>query len=477
MILANGVIPHRTGPKGARQQMHCQTCGHHLQPDERFCPDCGTPIPAATQEIPTPPPTQAWPTTLPAPIVAVPPAPAGAPEQWPHAATPDAWTPAPAFGQLPPAPYGVPPTPPARQPPGDPWVAQHPGVGTPPPLADEVRGWSGGFQSGSGAYNFRGDGRPVMPGYRARPQPSTTPSVVAAVVAALVIVALVGGVLAGLGGIGPLASLFATHTTTTSQSSTGSGTTQGTTSTAPTVGPTSVPTVAAAPCTSVLPGAGAASAGGQFGDVPFPAHAAATTVITDSNATGYYTIAHVDACAPNSSPARLQSFYSHSMPAQGWGTPNLDKVPYQDDYFVRCTTHNSQNVCWGKDTAPRYVVLTNVQDAGNNLVTYTLQLFTPPPAPACSGAFAGLSVMEFWTVNDPQWYVPLPPLADAYKVTLGDGSTQVFVCSAGTVASIQNILATNMPKQNWTGSGATWTGGGYTLTFNISDPTDWSFTY
>lgn len=324
----------------------------------------------------------------------------------------------------------------------------------------------------------------MLPRYGSRPSSSGSTSAIVAVVAVLVILALVGIVLAGVGNIGPLAGIFTHHTTATTTQIT----TTGSTSTAPTAVPTTAPTVApttvptattvTASCASVLPGAGIPSAGSRFGDVPFPANAATTNVIIDSSATGSYTIAHVAVCAPNSSFDQLRLFYSQAMPAHGWVAPQDNKIPYQDDYFVRCDRNVPQNLCWGKDSAPRYVVLTNVQDAGNNLVTYTLQLFTPPPAPACGGAFAGLGITEFWTVQNPTWYVPLPPLSHAYKVTLGGGSTQVFVCSAGTAASVQNELNTNMPNQFWSPSGSnTWTGGGFTLTFNINDPTNWSFTY
>ena len=65
---------------------YCENCGKELQPEARFCPECGTPVgaepPSSTERAPSPPPADSAPTT-PSPVESPPPPPPSATETIP----------------------------------------------------------------------------------------------------------------------------------------------------------------------------------------------------------------------------------------------------------------------------------------------------------------------------------------------------------------------------------------------------------
>jgi hypothetical protein len=368
---------------------------------------------------------------------------------------------------------------------------------------------------------FLMDSPPVRP----TEQPASSRAIMLALVTALAIVGLLVLVIAGAGDVGPFAGVFYQQSASSSLPPTHGGATASHPGTpappavgaVPTATPTPAPTPTAIPapapvptdtpnpvptatpalpppapvptvptgatCAAALPGSGAPNAGAGFGDVPFPSGATSTAPVQDSAGTGRYAVTHITACTPNASAQGVVQFYAQAMGQNGWGAPPLYKVPYDGGYFVHCTNWQS-GLCWTKDATPRYVSLENVAAQRNGLVFYRLDLFAPPPAPACDSSFAGVPYQEFWVVSNPQsLYVALPPLSRAHTDPGGNGvPPHVDVCSSGTASSVQSFLAQTLPWQRWSPQGTQngyqiWTAQNYTLAYSVSNPALWYFGY
>src|SRR5579872_6771663 len=171
------------------------------------------------------------------------------------------------------------------------------------------------------------------------------------------------------------------------------------------IGATNTPGLPAT-CATLLPGAGSATAGSHFADVTFPANSVSTTIALHSSGTGQWSIYTFNVCSPNNTAAAVRTFFAAQLPAHSWAqSPTL---PFNGSYQAPC----GDPYCWAKDTAPRYVGLENVTDAGNNNVTYRIRLFIPPPSPQCPSPFLGPSgPFDTWMVSSSVG-VPAPPLAE-----------------------------------------------------------------
>lgn len=246
-----------------------------------------------------------------------------------------------------------------------------------------------------------------------------------------------------------LACSFGGATSSASDGSSSSGSTTGSTSSSTTASaPTNTP-IPAATCATLLPGAGAATAGGSFTDVTFPASSVSTAITTHSSGTGQWSIFLFNACSPGTSSTAVRAFFAAQLPAHGWAQSAT--LPFNGSYPAPC----GDAYCWGKDTAPRYVGLENVTDAGNNNVTYRIRLFTPPPTPQCPvGPFLGPSgPFAQWLLSS-QAGVPAPPLGEhgpasgfdqnGYAQDPGDS-----MCVAGDATSLAAYFAFTMPYLGW----------------------------
>ncbi len=202
--------------------------------------------------------------------------------------------------------------------------------------------------------------------------------------------------------------------------------------------PASPTPTSATKCTDVPGFAGTITPnpGMAFNNVPFPANSVGTTPVLHSNVIGLFTIYLMQVCAPNTSKAGMQSFYGTQMIAQGYTqSPTL---PFDGGYQAPC----GDPYCWGYPAiAPRYVGLEKVTELGNNLVSYQLRLFVPPPYPTCSPI---TTPYAFFLAQHTA--VPLPPLT---VIEPGDGSGSILsnrMCSAGTANSIDTFMSSELGK-------------------------------
>lgn len=153
---------------------------------------------------------------------------------------------------------------------------------------------------------------------------------------------------------------------------------------------------------------------------------------------GLWSIYLLKACTPNFTVTGLESYFATNMLAQGFAyAPTL---PFDGGYQASC----GDPYCWSKNSAPKYLGLESVTDAGNGNATYTLRLFFPPPAPQCSPI---ISPYHSFDVTDSA--LPLPPLS-VYEP--GSGSVGVVsneMCSAGDASTINTFYNKELPQFGW----------------------------
>jgi hypothetical protein len=245
-----------------------------------------------------------------------------------------------------------------------------------------------------------------------------------------------------------MACSLGSGTTTPISSSTSSSSTSSTTSS--TTSATSLPaTSVPATCATLLPGAGPATAGVGFGDVPFPSNSVSTAILPHSSGTGQWSIFLFNVCSSNSTVATAQTFFATQLPAHGWAQSAT--LPFNGSYPAAC----GDPYCWGKDTAPRFVGLENVTNAGSSNITYRIRLFTPPPIPQCPvGPYAGPSgPFAHWLLSSSVG-VAAPPLGEhgpasgfdqnGYAQDPGDN-----MCVAGNAASVTAFFNFTLPFLGW----------------------------
>jgi hypothetical protein len=122
-----------------------------------------------------------------------------------------------------------------------------------------------------------------------------------------------------------------------------------------------------------LQGAGAASAGAHFSDVPFPTGAVSkSSAAPEANG---FQFQLVSACASGQTPASITSYYHTQMVSKGWMSQAT--APVTGDMSNACP---SGSVCYIKGgTTLRYVVLQPPATSGT-VTTWTLQLIVQPLA-------------------------------------------------------------------------------------------------
>jgi hypothetical protein len=230
--------------------------------------------------------------------------------------------------------------------------------------------------------------------------------------------------------------------TVTVSSNNGSITPTVSTNATPTVTPSPTTGTAASPCLNTLPGSSPATAGAGFGDVTFPTGSTSTPITVHHNATGDYTISLFSVCSPNNTVDGVRSFFATQLPANSWA--QAPTLPFDGGFQDSC----GDPYCWVKDVAPRYVGLEQVKDQGSQLVTYNMRLFTPPTAPTCSSDFPA-NYSSFYTAPNTTASVPLPALTKIGPSTNVDQLGSNLMCSAGTTASLNMYLTTELPKHGW----------------------------
>jgi hypothetical protein len=260
---------------------------------------------------------------------------------------------------------------------------------------------------------------------------------------------------------------------TVTVTSTGGSTTTSSTTTGSTT------TTTATTCASVMP-SGTIPNGTPtitaFADVALPASSfAAPTAIHLNGGTNLYTVYLDQICTQGTSVSAIQTFFASGLPAAGW--PYAPKLPFDGGYFAPC----GDPYCWAQNANARMVGLEAVTDRGNSVVTYTLRLFSEPPAPTCASQFNTPPfnvVQTFQEVFENAYYISLPPQARTVPDDASGGQKGVDICSAGTVASIIAYMQTELPKQGFSlvsGSGGnqTWQNAGHQVTWMVSDPLSW----
>jgi hypothetical protein len=242
-----------------------------------------------------------------------------------------------------------------------------------------------------------------------------------------------------------------------------------------TASPTASATTAAATCASALPGAGTASAGTHFTDLPLPqgSMSVAPTQMGGGGA-GQFTLYDLELCTPNSSPSAITAFFANLTAAQWQRSATF---PADGAYQSACGTAD----CWDKGML-RYVRLSlPITDLGNGTERYHLTLAVPPAVPNCSASGDTFSAGYVSQLPNPgytstQVYanIPLPPLSRTVVNHAAGGQEGYTICSAGTVASITAFMNAHLASLGWTASGnGTWAQHGYLLTVAIPSPTNW----
>lgn len=238
---------------------------------------------------------------------------------------------------------------------------------------------------------------------------------------------------------------------------------------------TATATTVAASCDSALPGAGPASAGPSFTDLPLPANSVSTAPTqTGGGGDGQFTIYDLEMCTPGSSAADVNAFFT-GLTASNW--LNSNTFPADGSYQLNCP---SAPYCWAKDV--RYVTLSEpITDLGGGVERYHLTLATAPPAPDCSGSGNTFPPGYDYKIPDPGYTstnvfadIPLPPLSRLIHDDASGGARGYDICSAGTVASITSFMTEHLTDLGWTNAGGgTWTKSGYSLTVSVGSPTYW----
>jgi hypothetical protein len=262
----------------------------------------------------------------------------------------------------------------------------------------------------------------------------------------------------------------ATLTTTTSGSTTTTATGTGT------PGATATP-----PTTNVCVDATATAAtpGGNFADITFPAGSVTTGPNLQFSGTGVYYVNLQSFCAPNSTVSAVQQYFATQLPANGW--TQTDLIPRGGYYFEAC----GDQYCWMKDAAPRLIGLQNVVAQPGNKVSFDLLLMRPPAAPQCDSSFTGTYQLFLSADANSPLHFELPVLTKIAGAPTTSGATMTYMlCSSGDASSITHELTDALTRINWTVTPATAPATGLTamhngdttqvtVTFSATNPQQW----
>jgi hypothetical protein len=231
-------------------------------------------------------------------------------------------------------------------------------------------------------------------------------------------------------------------------------------------------------CAAALPGAGPASTGPSFADLPLPPNSVSTAPAQmGGGGAGQFTLDQVQLCTADSSPSAVNAFFS-GLTSHSWLHSNT--FPADGAYQSTCTNA----ACWAKDV--RYVMLPQpITDLGGGVERYHLIVAVAPPAPDCSGSGNTFSQGYYYAIPDPRYvatnvfaHIPLPPLSRIVPDDASGGQRGYEICSAGTVASISSFMTKHLTDQGWTSTGGgTWTKSGYTLTLILNASAAWVVTW
>lgn len=223
----------------------------------------------------------------------------------------------------------------------------------------------------------------------------------------------------------------------------GNSTASGGTSTTGSAGGTATPVPNT--CAGLLPGASAATPGGNFADIAFPPGSLTTGPDLVNSGPGLYFVNLQHFCLPAATVSTVQQFFAAQLPAKGWTATPL--FPYNGAYFEAC----GDPYCWQKDTAPRLIGLTNVQAQPGGNVTFDLQLLRPPAVPSCDPAtYPG--GYQLFLDSDPNFilHFGLPVLTKVGASPTTSGNVTTYsLCSSGDQTSIQAEMFDALKRLNW----------------------------
>lgn len=227
-----------------------------------------------------------------------------------------------------------------------------------------------------------------------------------------------------------------------------------------------------------------------------PTNTVATAPTTTAGGAGQYTLYDMDLCTPHTTTDLPEGAtprpLATALQFYGWGP--MPAFPTGGDALQACP---SGDTCYGyelqtKSGAPYFTVpeqflaFGNVQDRGNGLVTYHLKLADAPPTLACTDP--NLTSFEHYMYAASPVYLPfygaptltaggtysglqLPPMTRMYSES-GAGRTNYHMCSAGTGASINAFMYTQLTTNSWgacSGQPAPSPSGGcYAITYNVT---------
>lgn len=211
----------------------------------------------------------------------------------------------------------------------------------------------------------------------------------------------------------------------------------------------------------------------------YPPDSVATIATQSAGGTDLFSVFAFDACSPTTSVAAVRAFFA--TPPPSW-SPSSD-FPFDGGLMQGCGTAVA---CWSASGAGPYdyLVLDQLQNAGQGAVTYYVRYAVSPDAASCPGP--GTGGPDFLLPNfGPGPQVPLPPMSragenDAPHLHAWD------VCSPGTVASISTFMRKELPATGWkaiaTSNAACsftscWANSGQTISWSVSDPAQWFVGY
>lgn len=228
--------------------------------------------------------------------------------------------------------------------------------------------------------------------------------------------------------------------------------------------------------------AGPIPEGGRLSNLAFPTGSQANQLTDVVNTTGLYEALVFGVCSPNTTASAVHSFFAAQFPSSGWQQSST--YPYDGGYLASC----GDPYCWKVGAQPEFSSLEKVTDAGGGFVTYNIRLAFPPTLPDCSNIVPdGAPVLQFFWEQQPT--VPLPPLtAQGLGDGYGTGGKTVFSqdeCSAGTAASVNSFLTTEMSNHGWSATSQNLCGStgwvinsaGLALKWVVTDPTHWTMNY
>jgi hypothetical protein len=307
-------------------------------------------------------------------------------------------------------------------------------------------------------------------------------------------------------------ALAATAGCSVTTGGTGGGTT--------TAGPTATATAAPTTCAQLSSFGSAVAATPVTGfNYGLPSNTVQATPQTSAGGAGRFTIYDIDLCAPNTTTAlpvgANQKPLGVALQFYGWGP--LQAFPLGGDALQACPSGvgcysyqvQTKNSVTYVQQPPQFLVLQNIQDRGNGLVTFHLKLAAPPAAPNCSydpsfdsidqALYGAHPVYELYlgapphTANSSFSGVQLPPVTRMYPEG-ATGHAIYHMCSAGTAVSVNAFMFNQLTTNGWTGCSGqpapTAAGGCFAYSFTatcgpatisitiaVTNAAEWGFSY